>query len=253
MNDLQFAGAAIGAARPVQNRILAHLSNLRPHLLRVKISHRAILQEQHRPIEFVHFIEQGVASVCARTRRDGFVEVSMIGRFGVVGVSAALGALCSPHRCVMQMDGETLRVPASALRRAMDDSPEIRQYLLSYAHTLLVQNSQNVLCNARHKVMERLARWLLLARERLDEDCIPVTHDSLSMLLGVRRASITVALAELERAGTLQRGRGSVLITDRSALQRRSCECYDIIEAEFRVLLETGSSVHALSNAEHPR
>lgn len=116
MNDLQFAGAAIGVARPVQNRILAHLSpqafeHLRPHLQRVKISHRAILQEQHRPIEFVHFIEQGVASVCARTRRDGFVEVSMIGRFGVVGVSAALGALRSPHRGVMQMDGETLRSP----------------------------------------------------------------------------------------------------------------------------------------------
>lgn len=251
MNDIQFDREALGPTRTIRNRILAHMpdeafDHVRPYLQRVKISHRGILQEQHRPIEFVHFIEQGVASVCARTRRDGFVEVAMVGRLGMVGISAVLGAERSPHRCIMQMDGETLRVPTAALIGAMNESRELRRHLLSYAQVLLVQNSQTVLCNARHQVTERIARWLLLARDRLDGDSIPVTHETLSMLLGVRRASITGALAQLEKAGTLQRGRGVVQIKDRPALQRQTCECYDIIESEFRWLLKSGSAGHTI-------
>ncbi len=236
--------STVAAALPVRNRILARMppqafEDLRAHLERVPIHRRAILQEQHRPIEHVHFIERGVASIFARTRRDGPVEVSLVGRFGLVGVSAVLGVVRSPHRCLMQMDGEALRVPATALAAVMDENLAVRRQLLNYVHVMLVQNAQAVLCNARHEVVERLARWLLLARDRLDEDAIPVTHEVLSMMLGVRRAGITDALASLERDGAVRRERGQVEIANRTILERRTCECYAVIAGEFRRLLET--------------
>jgi len=239
---------------PVQNRILARMppeafERLRPHLERVQARRRTILQEQYRPIQFVHFIERGVASVFARTRRDGPVEVSLVGRFGVVGVSVVLGVMRSPHRCLMQMDGEALRVSAAALTQAMDESVALRRQLLSYVHVLLVQNAQAVLCNARHEVLERLSRWLLLARDRLDHDAIPVTHELLSIMLGVRRAGITDALAVLERAGAVRRARGSVEIADRAALERHACECYRIIADEFERVLESPPGGYSIGHA----
>jgi CRP-like cAMP-binding protein len=221
---------------------------LRPHLQRIEVSRRAILQEAHRPIEHVHFIERGVASIFARTHRDGPVEVSLVGRFGLVGVSVVLGTARSPHRCLMQMDGETLRISARALSEALDESASLRRQLLNYVHVLLIQNAQAVLCNARHEVVERLARWLLLARDRLDDDLIPVTHDLLSMMLGVRRAGITDALALLERAGAVRRERGAVAIGDRAALEQHACECYRIIATEFQRLLETHPGGYTLES-----
>ena len=243
--------STVAPALAVRNRILARMppeafEHLRPHLERVSVHRRAILQEQHRPIEYVHFIESGVASIFARTRQDGPFEVSLVGRFGLVGVSVVLGTVRSPHRCLMQMDGEVLRVPSPALARAMEDNADVRRQLLNYVHALLVQNAQTVLCNARHGVVERLSRWLLLARDRLDEDAIPVTHEVLSLMLGVRRAGITDALASLERDGAVRRERGSVQIADRAVLERRACECYAIIADEFHSLLETHPGSYTL-------
>jgi CRP-like cAMP-binding protein len=146
------------------------------------------------------------------------------------------------------MDGETLRISARALSEALDESASLRRQLLNYVHVLLIQNAQAVLCNARHEVVERLARWLLLARDRLDDDLIPVTHDLLSMMLGVRRAGITDALALLERAGAIRRERGVVAISDRAALEQHACECYRIIATEFQRLLETHPGVYTLES-----
>ena len=235
----------------VRNRILTCMPPeafelMRPHFERVSVGHRTILQEQFRPIEHVHFIERGVASVFVRTGQDGPVEVSLIGRFGMVGVSAILGANRSPYRCIVQVGGETLRMPAAALATVMDESRFVRHHLLNYVHVLMIQNSQLVLCNGRHDVIERLARWLLLARDRLDEDVVPVTHDILSILLGVRRAGITEALAGLEQTGAVRRERGAVRIVDRQSLEKRSCECYRIIAAEFQRLGGTNAGRYTL-------
>ena len=114
----------------------------------------------------------------------------------------------------------------------MNSNEAVRQQLLAYVHFLLIQNSQFALCNARHELQERLSRWLLLTHDRLDDDVIPVTHDLLSMMLGVRRAGITEALASLEEAGAVRRTRGAIEIADRSVLEQRACECYRIISTE---------------------
>jgi CRP-like cAMP-binding protein len=235
----------IGEAFPiasVRNRILASLpldvfQSIRNSLERVHIKRRTILLEQFQPIEYVYFIEHGFASVYARTQRDGPVEVSLVGRLGVVGVPIVLGQVRSPHRCIMQVNGEALRIPAEILARSLDRNPQLRRHLLKYVYVLLVQNAQTVLCNGRHSVQERLARWLLIALDRLDEDAVPVTHELLSISLGVRRPGITDCLNSLEQAGIVRGDRGAVIIRDRAALEKRACECYRIITAEFQRLL----------------
>jgi hypothetical protein len=119
------------------------------------------------------------------------------------------------------------------LRQVIDTCPELRQQLMNYVQALFVQNSQSVLCNIRHELRERLCRWLLLACDRLDDRRIPVTHDILSMTLGVRRAGVTMALAKLEATGALRRSRGAIEVIDRGILERGSCECYRIISREY--------------------
>ena len=235
----------------VKNRILACLDpasfgQLAPYLDLVPLGRRAILQDHYHPIEHVHFIERGVASLYARTRADGPIEIAVVGRFGLVGVCAVLESVRSPHRCLMQVPGHALRISISDLRTAMDSSPTIRHHLLSYVSALLAHNAQAALCNGRHDVDQRLCRWLLLAADRLDEPVIPVTHDILAMNLGVRRAGVTQWMGALQNAGIVAMRRGTCEIIDRPALERRVCECYGIIASEYRRLTARGCHDHVL-------
>lgn len=233
----------------VQNRLLAGLApssfeRLRPLLQPVALKRRAILQDYHHPIEHIYFIERGVASLLVRTQRDGPVEIAMVGRLGFVGVAAVLGMQRSPNRCLMSVPGYALRIAVSDLQCAMQRDPDIRQQLFNYIHALLVQNAQTTLCSARHSLEERLSRWLLLAADRLDDRVIPVTHDMLSVILGVRRASVTTTLAELERNDGLVKLRGAIDLRDRTVLERRTCECYQIISSEYGHLNRNGLHEH---------
>jgi CRP-like cAMP-binding protein len=231
----------------VQNRLLAGmapevLAQIAPILQRVALKQREILQEPNRPIEHVYFIERGVASVFARTRRDGLTEAAIIGRLGLIGVPAVLGTVRSPHRCLMQVEGEALRIRTEQLHDAMMGSPALRQQLFNFVHVMMVQNAQNALCNARHDLASRLPRWLLLADDLVDGNEIPVTHVLLSMMLGVRRAGITTTLADLQRAGALHKSRGAITIIDRSVLESSACECYQIIADEYARLIAPRSA-----------
>ena len=228
---------------PVRNRLLAHLppaafAELRPHLRRVHLQRRQVLQEINAPVGSVYFLECGVALLLARSRGGRQVGVGVVGRLGLVGVPAVLGTMYAPNRCVMEIEGEALQIGCENLSLAMDRHPQIRRHLLRYVQALLVQNSQTALCNVRHELEERLARWLLLAHDRLDQNVIPLTHDLFSMMLGVRRASVTETLAALEAGGALKRHHKAVEIQDRAILEQRVCDCYRIIAAEYRRLLE---------------
>jgi CRP-like cAMP-binding protein len=255
MLGCRFVDLVGGPDMIVRNRVLACLDRtsfraLAPHLKPVSLRRRAILQDHHHQVDQVHFIERGIASVYARTRSDGPVEVAIVGRFGLVGVSAILGVNRSPNRCQMQVPGEALSIPTLRLRQAMDAVPRIRQHFLNYVHALMVQNTQVALCAARHHLEQRLCRWLLLTSERLEDTVIPITHEMLSVNLGVRRAGISVALLRLQDAGAVETGRGVCVIRDRSLLEQRSCECYAIIAAEYRRLAERGSYDHVLDASQ---
>jgi CRP-like cAMP-binding protein len=223
---------------PVRNRLLAALPAqdfdlLHPHLERVALKRRQVLEEPHVPIRYVHFIERGAASMASRTRADGLVGVGLVGRTGLVGIPVVLGTMGSPLRCVVQIPGEALRIGADHLRRAMDRSAAMRQILLNYVQALMVQNSQLVLCNTRHPSDQRLARWLLLAHDESDDDAVCVTHAVVSRILGVRRATVTEAIGRLGAAGVVRTDRGCITIVDRARLEQVACECYRIIRAEY--------------------
>jgi CRP-like cAMP-binding protein len=229
----------------------ATLARLQPKLRHVQLKRHDILQETHRSIDRVYFLQGGLAVLLARTRRDGEVGVAVVGRFGLVGVPAVLGTMRSPYRCVMEIPGEALQIGTQDLRRAMDESPVLRGQLLNYVQALLVQNAQTALCNARHNLEQRLARWLLLSRDRLDDDIIPLTHDLLSIMLGVRRAGVTMALEQLERSGAVRRKRGAVEIANRAHLEKGTCECYRIIAAEYQRLIDVARPESALERDGH--
>jgi len=224
----------------VRNAILATLppelfEKLRPFLRVTELRRRAVIHEANRPVGAVYFIESGVISRFARTQEDGSVEVAMVGKFGFVGVSVLLGTMTALHRTVVQIPGQALRISASDLRTVMAEYPAIRDHLLRYVQVLMSQKGQVSLCNAKHEIDRRLARWLLLAHERVDGAELPVTHDLLATMLGVRRPGVTEALAGLEELGIVARARGVLRVIDPDALKSRVCECYRIIEERFAV------------------
>lgn len=232
---------------PVQNRILGHLpvdafDILQPHLQRVQLRQSHVLQRPNRQVSMVYFLESGLANIFANTERDGRVEVGIVGRFGLIGVPVVLGTMSAADTAIMEVAGEALQINSRHLRRSMDEHPAIRQQLMNYVHALLIQNSQTILCNARHQIGQRLTRWLLLAHDRLDDNVIPLTHKLFSLMLGVRRAGITAGLAQLERVRAIRRGRGAVEILDRAQLEQITCECYNIIAAQYRRLVDPSAT-----------
>lgn len=232
-------GAGLGPDVTLRNDLLTALpentlSRLRPLLERVDLKRRQVLQERNVPIPHAYFIERGAASVLSRSGDGSAVEVGTLGRGDLVGLSIVLGIPRSPHRCVVQVPGEALRIGTDDLERALDEFSCLRSLLLAYVQTIMVEGAQLVVCNTRHTLKEKLARWLLVAHDRLDGDQIPLTHQSLSRAVGVRRAGVTTAVGQLEAAGIVRRGRGRVTIIDRPALEQASCECHRAIRAEHK-------------------
>ncbi|MCB5176682.1 Crp/Fnr family transcriptional regulator [Microvirga lenta] len=198
----------------------------------------SILQDYYKKQDHVFFIESGLVSLQAKTNSDDPVEVGVLGRMGMVGAPVVLGTLDAPLRAVMLIPGEALMISAASLRAAMARTPVLHDLLLGYTQAITVQNSQLVLCSSRHETEQRLARWLLLAHDWLKCDLIPVTHETLSNSLTVRRPSVTVAISNLKEAGAIHTDRGCITIASRPRLERLACGCYRVIRYEYARLLE---------------
>ena len=220
------------------NRLLARMSRddlglLAPHLRAVDLPLRKKLELRNKRIDSVYFIESGLASVVANGDRDRTVEVGIIGRDGVTGLTVIMGADRAPHDVFMQVAGSGQQLKAARLRDAMAGSETLRRSLLLYGHAYVVQTTRTALANGRSKIEERLARWLLMAQDRMDDHALPLTHEFLSMMLGVRRPGVTIALQFLEGRGVIQRVRGQISISDREGLKKISNGAYGAPEAEF--------------------
>lgn len=208
---------------PIANKLLnslpaQDLARLRPYLTRVPLKARRVLHHWSMPIEQVYFVEAGLVSVVARVDREHDVEVWIIGCEGFAGVPAILGAGTPPHRRVVQVDGHALCMTVTDLHQLMDRLPAFRDMLLRYVQAVLSQTSQVGACNGSHSLEHRLARWLLMARDRLSEE-LPLTHEMLSRMLGVRRASVTETVTTLEEIGALRKHRGSIHVVDGEKLE----------------------------------
>lgn len=208
-----------------RNLLLAALSSadlalLQPDLDPVSLELRQVLEIANEPIAHNYFIDHGIASIVAGNgnhRRR--IEVGLVGFEGMTGLAVVLGNDRSPNENFMQVAGDGGRISSDRLRVAMQASPSMQRVLLNFAHTFMNQISSTALSNGTSSIEERLARWLLMAHDRLDDDAIPLTHEFLSLMLGVRRAGVTGALNALERKGVISLTRGQILITDREGLK----------------------------------
>jgi CRP-like cAMP-binding protein len=239
-------------AQAVQNKLLRllpaeELSDLLSLAETVELRPRQVLQHWKLPMEHVYFPESGLVSVAAKVANEQFVEVWLIGSDGFVGVPLILTPQAEPlHRRTVQIRGEALRIPSATFRQTSHRFPVLHGLLNRYLAYLLVQTSQSGACNLRHPVKQRLARWLLLARDALGADEIPLTHDVLSQLLGVRRASVTERLEDLRAEGLISTRRHYVRIERAEGLERISCDCFGLIAREYqRQFGSCSSSRHA--------
>lgn len=221
-----------------QNRLLSSLTTgdlalLQPSLTRVDLPLRKKLEAPGKRINYVYFIDSGFASIVADGSARNKIEVGMIGREGMTGLAVVLGSDRTPHETYPQNAGEGSRIGAAKLRSAIEQSRSLQNSLLRYAHAFFVQATYTAMANGRSKLEDRLARWLLMAHDRLDVDELKITHEFLAIMLGVRRPGVTVALNLLERNGLIKSHRGVTTIVDRKGLRRASNGAYGVPEAEF--------------------
>jgi CRP-like cAMP-binding protein len=224
------------------NRLLDTLQNddlerLLPHLEAVTLALREALNTPAEAIEFIYFPTHGIVSMVATLDDESQVEVGVVGSEGMVGSSVLMGAKTASNQAFVQIAGSALRVPSSILVSQATESRSLRERLLLFTQTLLFQISQTAACNARHSVVERLSRWLLMAQDRVGSDHVPLTQEFLAIMLGVRRAGVTVAAGTLQAAGLIQYTHGRITVLDRDALEAAACECYRLGKEEYARLL----------------
>ncbi len=226
-----------------RNELLAALSAqdtelLHPHLQRVTLVMGQVLHEAGNRFEDVYFVEDGLVSLTADTGDNGLVEVGMTGRDGLVGAAVLLDSeAVSVHRAVVQVPGHAMRIRVLAFVEAVAQSSALRDRCLRYLQVTMVQTSQSAACNARHELPERLARWLLMTRDRVDSDELPMTQEFLSFMLGVRRAGVSVVTSALQAQGLIQQSRGRITVLDRAGLEREACGCYRFVENNRRRIM----------------
>jgi CRP-like cAMP-binding protein len=231
------AKAAIG-----QNRILARLpeaeaARLAPYLQRVPLVPGRVYQEEGEPAAFAYFPESGLLSLVVRLADGGAVEAASVGPEGMTGLSAFLGSPSAPVQIVAQIAGQAQRLPTARLRRETTNGSALTGMLARYANARFAATAQSVACNRYHTVFQRCARWILTAHDRVSGDEFELTHEFLSMMLGVRRAGVTEAVAALARASLIQAARGRIGVVNRAGLERASCECYAVIQREMEAVL----------------
>jgi CRP-like cAMP-binding protein len=207
------------------------------HLVPVDMPLGMRLSEPSQPVEFVYFPVSGLISVDALTERGESVEVGVIGREGLGGVSGLLGHKQMAHSVVMQGPGSGLRVKTAVVREEFLKGGAFAQQIHSFLYMQMVQMAQSVLCGRLHSVDVRMARWMLTAADRMQTDSLQITQEFLSQMLGSRRSTVTVAAGQLQRRGMIDYSRGRVRIVDRPGLEGIACECYQVVRATYDELI----------------
>jgi CRP-like cAMP-binding protein len=233
---------AFDNSSPFRNRLLATLSAadlalLQPHLRRSGIDLRKDIERPNKRIDSVCFMETGIASVVAVQPDETRVEVGLVGNVGMTGTAIVLGGDQSPHSTYIQVAGEAQRIKADQLRKAMMASESLRTLLLKYVQAFMVQTAQTAIANARAHIDQRLARWILMAHDRTRDKALPLTHEFLALMLGVRRPGVTEALQSLKRRKLIETGRNQIIVLDRTGIENIAGACYGVPEKEYRRLI----------------
>jgi CRP-like cAMP-binding protein len=219
-----------------RNRLLralppSNLKQLMPELEHILCEREQVLMDADSPLDHVFLPDSGVVSVLAVYANGSIIEMATIGREGCAAVQAVFGAESSSARLLVQIPGSAAKMSRAAFTRAMESMPSFRRLMFDYVQAFLEQVLVSVACNGAHSLKQRLARWLLMMRDRGDDDALQITQNLLAEMLGVQRPTITNAARELERAGLIARGRRQITILDRQGLERETCECYQLVRA----------------------
>jgi CRP-like cAMP-binding protein len=218
----------------LKNKILLAIPHseyvlFQPSLERFRFDQQSVLHEPTQRLEFAYFPNSGLISLLVTTEDGKAVEAGMVGSEGVAGVASAVGLTISPLRHVVQIPGTGFRIKVSALQSRLKSAPQLQLVLSRYAVLQGMQVAQTAACNRLHEVGERLARWLLMAADRVDSNSLPVTHDFLATSLGTDRPSVSLAAKALQKKRIIQYRRGAIQILNRKRLEGSSCECYRVI------------------------
>jgi CRP-like cAMP-binding protein len=221
-----------------RNRLLlalphSNLKQLMPELEHIRCQRGQVLMDADSSLDSVFFPDTGVISVVAVYADGSIIEMATIGREGCTGVQALFGAKSSSVRLLVQIPGDAEKMSRAAFTRAMASISSFRSLMYAYVQAFLEQVLVSVACNGAHSLKQRLARWLLMMRDRGDDDTLQITQSLLAEMLGVQRPTITNVARELERAGLIARGRRQVTILDRQGLLEASCECYQLVRARI--------------------
>ena len=237
---LNRSGALVARMHP--NRLIAALPSadrrqLLEALQTVSLTVGQPLYEAGEPIKFVYFPVSGVYSIVSTVTDGDTVEVVTVGNEGMVGIPVFLGGRSTPDEAFCQMPGELLRMRAAHFRGEAHRSRALHTVMLRYTQAFIHQIVQRAICDHLHSIVERCASWLLMTHDRGNVGELVLTQESLALMLGVRRATVTAAAGMLQRAGSIRYTRGRITIVDREKLRRASCQCDRIVHREYKRLL----------------
>lgn len=222
-----------------RNNLIATLSPadqalLQPHLTDIPLDLGMALEEPGKPIETVVFPIAGVTSVIVSgADNERRIEAGLFGCEGMSGTSILLGIASTPNEVRVQIAGHGQQIRTQALREVLGQSPSLHQHLLMFIQALLIQTSQTALSNKNGSLEERLARWLLMCHDRVEGDRLALTHEFIAVMLGARRAGVTVGTHILEGKGVIRATRGEITILDREGLEEEAGGSYGVPEAEY--------------------
>jgi CRP-like cAMP-binding protein len=216
----------------------ATLRAIRHSLEPIDLRHGTVLFEVDQPLQWMIFPNRGamVSMICVSEDGD-LTEVGVVGAEGLLGVNTLLGSSDSSHRTLVQVPGTGWRMKASVASRVFAGDEVFRYACLRFVNFLLLQLSQTALCNRLHSVEERLARWLLLTAERAEGHELPLTHEMLGLMLGTRRATVTLTASMFQEAGLIRYQRGRITILNRKSLEQATCACFRTQQTSLRRLL----------------
>jgi CRP-like cAMP-binding protein len=214
---------------------------LLPFSERVSLATGDVLFETGDQISEFYFLDSGMASLLSTTEGGATIEVGMVGYEGLVGTALVLKQNKMPYRSIMQIAGQATKIKTQPVLDQFDKSLQFRNLVLRYLRVLLTQVSQSAVCNRFHTLEERLCRWLMISRDIIDSDEIPLTQELLSQMLGVARTGVTMTAGALQQSGLIRYRRGQINILQCGALADASCECYRIVKQEFDQFLNSSN------------
>ncbi len=229
-----FKSAVLPQLDQVNNELLLSLSreaffNLQPEMRTVYFERGQTIYDIGDSFDFVYFPNNMVASRLALMEDGAMIEVGVVGREGLLGIAALIGANCANNMTIAETGGSAIRIRTKVLRDIFRHDFKLQSLLLGYYHDFLTQISQRAACRCRHSVAQQLCTWLLQVHDRAGINDLALTQETIANRLGARRASITVAINELEKAGLLRCKRGHIVICNRAGLEDHACECYSLL------------------------